>query len=96
MDLANAIPLSVVAIAVAAAGIVIDFTTVHDACVPLVCTSSSVLNCERVQSSFYSSVAGVPVSVGGIVWFAVTGGLVLMALVRASEPPLAVFGGGGS
>ena len=88
MGRARAIPLALVGIAVAGVAISIYLTTVHYARVPLVCTSSGVVNCERVLSSSYSTVAGVPVSVGGIIWFAVMGGMGLMALLRSSEPRL--------
>ena len=41
-----------------------------------------------LTSVHYSSVLGIPWSVGGIAWFAVSGGLALMALVRRPEPSL--------
>jgi uncharacterized membrane protein len=58
---------------------------VHYAKAPLVCSSSGVVNCERVLSSGYSSLLGVPISVGGIVWFAVLAALGLAALLRGPE-----------
>jgi uncharacterized membrane protein len=74
------------AIGLAGIGISIYLTTVHYAKVPLVCSSGGVVNCERVLSSGYSSVAGVPISVGGIVWFALLGLLGLATLLRTPEP----------
>lgn len=73
-------------IGVVGVGISTYLTTVHYVKAPLVCSASGVVNCERVLSSGYSSVAGVPVSFGGIAWFAVTLLLALAALVRVAEP----------
>jgi len=64
----------------------IYLTSVHYAHVPLVCSSNGLVNCERVLSSGYSSVAGVPVSVGGILWFAVVAVMGVFALVLSPEP----------
>ena len=77
-----------VLIAIGAAGVAISayLTTVHYAKAPLVCSSSGVVNCERVLSSGYSSLFGVPISVGGIVWFALLAALGLAALLRTPEP----------
>lgn len=72
--------------AVAGVAIAAYLTVVHYAKAPLVCTSSGVVNCERVLSSSYSSIAGVPLSVGGIAWFTVSGALAIAALFRRSEP----------
>lgn len=80
------IPLAQAAIGLAGIGISAYLTSVHYARVPLACSSSGVVNCERVLSSAYSSVAGVPISVGGIVWFAVSVGLALMVVIRRTEP----------
>jgi uncharacterized membrane protein len=72
------------------AGVAISsyLTAVHYAHAPLVCTTSGLINCERVLASSYSSVLGVPVSVGGIAWFAVTAALALTGLLRRPEPAL--------
>lgn len=82
--------IPMVLVLIGAAGVAISgyLTAVHYANVPLVCNTSGVVNCERVLSSSYSAVAGVPVSVGGIVWFALTGAMALVALIRHPEPPL--------
>lgn len=77
--------LLLLAIGVAGAGIAVYLTTVHYAGAPLVCSSSGLVNCEKVLSSSYSTVLGVPWSVGGIGWFIVTGALGLLAL-RPGEP----------
>ena len=61
-------------------------TTVHYSDAPLVCSSGGVVDCERVLTSSYSEVMGLPWSLGGVVWFSVSGLLALMALSRAPEP----------
>lgn len=80
------IPAALGAIGVAGAAISIYLTTVHYAKAPLVCSSTGVVNCERVLSSGYSSVLGVPISVGGIAWFAALAALGLAPLLRTPEP----------
>jgi uncharacterized membrane protein len=77
--------LLLVAFGLAGMAIAVYLTSVHYADTPLVCSSRGVVNCERVLSSGYSEVLGVPWSVGGIVWFAVLGVLGALAL-RAVEP----------
>jgi uncharacterized membrane protein len=59
---------------VAGFGIAIYLTVVHYSAVPLVCSATGLISCERVLSSPYSVIAGstVPTSVAGIVWFAVS------------------------
>lgn len=59
---------------VAGFAIAIYLTVVHYSTVPLVCSTSGLINCERVLSSPYSVIAGstVPTSAAGIVWFAVS------------------------
>ena len=52
----------------------------------LACSGSGLVNCERVTTSAQSIVAGVPVAVLGLVWFAVTAALVSPAGWRSSAP----------
>ena len=77
-----------VLLAISLAGIAVAayLTSVHYAGVPLACGSNGVIDCERVLTSSYSEVAGVPWSVGGIVWFAVVGAMALPLLRRDGEP----------
>jgi uncharacterized membrane protein len=72
-------------IGVAGTGIAIYLTSVHYAGTPLVCSANGVVNCERVLTSRYSTVLGIPWSVGGIVWFAALAISGVLAL-RAPEP----------
>ncbi|GHO43175.1 vitamin K epoxide reductase family protein [Ktedonospora formicarum] len=64
-------------------GIVISIylTYVHFNSGALVCTTSGLVNCERVLSSTYSQVPGtsIPISVPGMLWFLVSGVLAVLA-----------------
>jgi uncharacterized membrane protein len=85
-ELARAAPdLAALAImAVAGLAISIYLTTVHYADVPLVCTTSSVIDCSAVTNSQYSVVPGtnLPITIPGMLWFVVSGALAIFALVR--------------
>jgi uncharacterized membrane protein len=86
MTSAKLSPLALLLIGLAGVGISVYLTTVHYARVPLACAANGVVNCERVLTSSFSSVVGVPLAVGGIVWFAALALLALPALLRAQEP----------
>ena len=77
--------LLLVALGLAGTAIAVYLTSVHYAKTPLLCSSSGVVNCEKVLSSGYSAVLGVPWSVGGIVWFGVLA-VLGAATLRAPEP----------
>jgi uncharacterized membrane protein len=69
-------------------GVSVYLTTVHYSAIPLVCTTSGTVNCERVLSSGYAVIAGsaLPTSAAGIVWFAVSEALAIAQLTgRASR-----------
>jgi len=55
----------------------IYLTTVHYQDVPLVCSTQSFVDCERVLSSSYSVVPGtsLPITIPGFLWFMVSGTL---------------------
>lgn len=78
--------LAIIAISVVGVGVSAYLTTVHFADAPLVCASSGLVNCEEVLTSSYAEVGGVPWSLGGLVWFAVTGALAAVALLARPEP----------
>lgn len=67
------------AAAVAGAGVSIYLTIVHANSSALVCSTSGVVNCERVLSSAYGTILGTPIptSAAGILWFGVSGALTL-------------------
>ncbi|GLV57129.1 hypothetical protein KDH_39670 [Dictyobacter sp. S3.2.2.5] len=64
--------LSVVGVAIS-----IYLTIAHYDKVPVVCSTSGIVNCERVLSSSFSVVPGtaIPISVPGLLWFLVSGAL---------------------
>lgn len=72
-------------------GISAYLTIVHYAALPLVCTTTSIISCERVLSSPYSVIAGsgLPTSAAGIVWFSVSAGLALVQLTGGPSVRLA-------
>lgn len=78
--------------AVAGLAISIYLTTVHYAGVALVCTNNGTIDCSAVTTSKYSVVPGtsVPITIPGMLWFVVSGGLAVYALVlrqqRRREP----------
>lgn len=86
----RALLLTVVAAAVAGIAVSAYLTVVHGNLSALVCSTSGLVNCERVLSSGYGSVLGtaVPTSATGIIWFAVSGGLAALRL-RGDSPALA-------
>ncbi len=68
-------------------GISIYLTIVHYAGTPLVCTTNSVVNCQAVTTSAYSTVGGtsIPITVPGMAWFIVSGALAVAAILFASK-----------
>lgn len=78
--------------AVAGVGIAIYLTAVHYAHVPLVCSTSGVIDCGPVLKSEFSVVPGtqLPITVPGLLWFVVSGALAGVSLTCAlrdrSEP----------
>jgi uncharacterized membrane protein len=70
---------------VAGLGVSVYLTVVHFSTIPLACPASTVVNCEQVLSSRYAVIGGseLPTSTAGIVWFAVSLGLVLLRRRRA-------------
>ncbi|MGH7690754.1 MAG: vitamin K epoxide reductase family protein, partial [Gemmatimonadaceae bacterium] len=52
----------------------------YDSSVPLVCTAGTFVNCEQVLTSASAFVAGIPVAVLGVVWFAVAVAVALAAV----------------
>jgi uncharacterized membrane protein len=76
-------PLLAILVLMALAGIAVSayLTGVHYAGVPLLCTSGGFVNCAQVTTSAYSVVSGtqIPITVPGLLWFLVSGGLALVA-----------------
>ena len=84
--------MAITVMAIAGLAISIYLTTVHYAGVPLVCNTTGVINCSAVTTSQYSVVPGtkLPITIPGMLWFVVSGGLAIYALVlrrqRRIEP----------
>ena len=83
--------LLIVALALAGCAIAAYLTLAHYTPLPLACSTSGVIDCARVTSSAYSVVPGtsLPITLPGLLWFAVSGALALAGLRR-------VFGGPGT
>jgi uncharacterized membrane protein len=58
-------------------GISVYLTVVHYTALPLVCTTTGAISCERVLSSPFSVIAGsgLPTSASGIIWFSFSAAL---------------------
>ncbi|HZS15831.1 MAG TPA: vitamin K epoxide reductase family protein [Candidatus Dormibacteraeota bacterium] len=84
---------TLVALAVPGIAIAVYLTAVHYAAVAPVCAATgSVIDCGAVTRSAWSVVPGtsVPVTIPGLLWFVVSGGLAVVALraahLGAAEP----------
>lgn len=80
-----------VALGLSAAGLVIAgyLTVVHYAAASAGCPlGGGAINCEDVLTSPYSTVGPIPVSLFGVVWFAVTGFLLLPRGLPGTLPVL--------
>jgi uncharacterized membrane protein len=44
-------------------------TAVHYTNLPLYCPQGGIINCVQVTTSAFSTVAGIPIAIGGLVWF---------------------------
>ena len=88
-ELARAEPgLTAVALmALAGIAISIYLTVIHFAKIPPVCTTGGVVDCSSVLLSPYSLVPGttIPVTIPGMLWFAVSGGLALAGLAARAR-----------
>ena len=78
-------PTALLAFAVLGVGVSAYLTTVHYAGIPLVCSTTSVVDCAAVTSSAYSVIPGtaVPITVLGVGWFLGSGALAIASLIAA-------------
>jgi len=76
------VQLALLVLSVIGIGIAIYLTAVHYENVPLICSASGLVDCARVLSSTYSVVPGttIPISVPGLAWCIVSGGLAIVGL----------------
>ncbi|MGZ3639759.1 MAG: vitamin K epoxide reductase family protein [Ktedonobacterales bacterium] len=85
--------IALIAMAVAGIAIAVYLITVEADHVPLICSSSGLVDCASVLNSSYSRVpfTNVPITVPGLLWFVGSGALAGFALVRLrqgrAEPP---------
>jgi uncharacterized membrane protein len=82
-------PLLVLTLSLIGAGISIYLISVHYEKVPLLCSTSGLIDCSRVLSSIYSVVPGtsVPVSIAGLLWCVVSAALAIAGL-RVLQPQI--------
>ncbi len=80
-------PLGLLALALAGAAISAYLVVAHAARVPLVCSTTSFINCASVTHSAYSVIpwTTIPISVLGIVWFLGSGVVSVTVLVAATR-----------
>ncbi len=74
--------ITILVLSIIGIGISIYLTSVHYENVPLVCSTTGIIDCARVLSSKYSVVPGtnLPISLPGLAWCAAMGLLALGAL----------------
>jgi len=73
--------------ALAGIAISIYLTVIHYAKIPPVCTTGGVVDCSSVLLSPYSLAPGttIPITIPGMLWFAVSGGLALAGLIARAR-----------
>lgn len=78
---------ALIGMAVVGIGVAAYLTAVHYLDVPLACPANTLINCAQVTSSAYSVVPGtqIPITLPGMLWFIVSGGLAILALTRAAD-----------
>jgi uncharacterized membrane protein len=85
----HAQPGVIALLAFAIAGILIAgyLTAVHYTPLPMVCSTTGLIDCAQVTSSAYSVVPGttLPITVPGMGWFALSGALAVAALLRRGD-----------
>jgi uncharacterized membrane protein len=76
--------VGIVACAVVGLGISVYLTTIHYEHVAPVCTVTGIINCANVLKSRFSVVpgTGIPITIPGMFWFVISGGLALVGLFR--------------
>ncbi|MGI8912741.1 MAG: vitamin K epoxide reductase family protein [Chloroflexota bacterium] len=79
--------MTLLVLAIAGVAIAGYLTAAHYTPLPLVCSTTGVIDCAQVTTSAYSVVPGttVPITVPGLAWFFVSGVLAIDALRR--RPP---------
>jgi uncharacterized membrane protein len=77
--------VAITALALVGLAISIYLTVEHYAKIPLFCSTTGLVNCSSVLTSQYSVVPGTsfPITIPGLIWFVVSGGLAVWGLVAA-------------
>ncbi|MHB1504154.1 MAG: vitamin K epoxide reductase family protein [Acidimicrobiales bacterium] len=73
-------PATTLLLSLAGVGDAIYLTIAHYAAVPLACSDTGLINCEKVTTSPQSVVLGIPVAVLGLAWF--------LAMAVVNLPPM--------
>jgi uncharacterized membrane protein len=84
-------PTAIVLMSLAGLGVSIYLTTVHyDKAVTLVCSKGGIVDCSQVTGSAWSVIpfTAIPITIPGMLWFIVAGGLALWALVPLARGEL--------
>lgn len=81
----GAVPIVILLLSLCGVGIAAYLTAVHYEQVPLLCSSSGLVDCQRVTSSAYSVVPGtaIPITIPGLIWAL---GSAVLALVEWRGP----------
>lgn len=75
------IALCVLGLAASATSTYVHYRLMHDASYTSFCDISDAVNCETVYRSAYGTLAGIPVALGGVIWFSLA-----LLLTFVSEP----------
>ena len=71
-------------------------TAVHYTKLPLYCPEGVIVNCVNVTTSSFSTVAGIPIALAGLVWFIGLGVLVfILPKITVARNIWMIFGLGG-
>ena len=79
--------IALIVMALAGIGVAIYLITVEAGNAPLICSTTGVVDCASVLNSSYSRVplTHIPITVPGLLWFVVSGGLAAFGLMRARQ-----------
>ena len=83
---ATLIALCVLGLAASASSTYVHYRLVNDSSYTSFCDISDAVNCETVYRSAYGTVGGIPVALGGLLWFSLA---LLLTFVSEPSPSLA-------
>jgi uncharacterized membrane protein/protein-disulfide isomerase len=82
---ATLIALCMLGLIASATSTYVHYRLMHDASYTSFCDISEAVNCETVYRSAYGTLAGIPVALGGVIWFSLA--LLLTFVSEPSAPP---------